>query len=220
VKSIFSHLVGSDNSSLDKFTWLQIEQFKTASEKIEKALGYVTIKHICNSGGISRFKNAHFNMVRLGIGMYGFGVSAGRDLNPDQPAENVVLKNVGSLKTRISQIKNVRAGDSIGYNRNGIAENDMVIATIPIGYADGFHRSLGNGNHGVWIQNKFCKTIGNICMDMCMIDITAIKCKEGDEAIVFETQAQVEQMARAMNSIPYEVLTGISSRVKRIYTQE
>jgi alanine racemase len=211
VKSIFSHLVGSDNSELDKFTWLQVEQFKTASDKIEKAIGYITIKHICNSAGISRFKNAHFNMVRLGIGMYGLG--ANRE-------ESALLQNVGSLKTRISQIKSVKQGESIGYNRNGMAQEDMVIATIPIGYADGFHRSLGNGDHGVWIHHQFCKTIGNICMDMCMVDISNVKCNEGDEVIVFETQQQIEQMAKAMNTIPYEVLTGISSRVKRIYTQE
>lgn len=211
VKSIFSHLVGSDNKDLDKFTWLQVEQFKTASEKIEKAVGYITIKHICNTGGISRFKNAHFNMVRLGIGMYGFGVDE---------QENMQLQNVNTLRTRISQIKSVKAHETIGYNRNGVAQQNMRIATIPIGYADGFHRSLGNGNHGVWIHDKFCRTIGNICMDMCMVDITSVNCKEGDEVIVFETSAQVIQMAQAMNSIPYEVLTGISSRVKRIYTQE
>jgi Alr-MurF fusion protein len=211
VKSIFSHLVGSDNKDLDKFTWLQVEQFKTASEKIEKAIGHITIKHICNTGGISRFRNAHFNMVRLGIGMYGFGTSE---------EENAQLQSVNSLKTRISQIKNVKQGETVGYNRNGVANEDMIIATIPIGYADGFHRSLGNGNHGVWIHTKFCKTVGNICMDMCMVDITNVKCKEGDEVIVFENWQQVDQMAKAMNSIPYEVLTGISSRVKRIYTQE
>jgi alanine racemase len=203
--------VGSDNENLDKFTWLQVEQFKAAAEKIEKTIGYITIKHICNTGGISRFKNAHFNMVRLGIGMYGFGSSK---------EENALLQNVNTLRTRISQIKKVAAGETVGYNRNGVAEADMLIATIPIGYADGFHRSLGNGHHGVWIHAKFCKTVGNICMDMCMVDITDVSCKEGDEVIVFESSEQVMQMAEAMNSIPYEVLTGISSRVKRIYTQE
>lgn len=211
VKSIFSHLVGSDNSELDKFTWLQVEQFKAASEKIEKTIGYIAIKHICNSAGISRLKNAHFNMVRLGIGMYGLGVNE---------EENTKLENVNALRTRISQIKKVSEGETVGYNRKGLAETDIKIATIPIGYADGFHRNLGNGNHGVWIHNKFCKTIGNICMDMCMVDITNVICKEGDEVVVFETSAQVIQMAQAMNTIPYEVLTGISSRVKRIYTQE
>jgi len=211
VKSIFSHLVGSDNKDLDAFTWLQVEHFKTASEKIEKAIGNIAIKHICNTGGISRFKNAHFNMVRLGIGMYGFGVN---------DEEIAPLQNVSSLKTRISQIKKVSQNETVGYNRNGIADEDMTIATIPIGYADGFNRSLGNANFGVWIHNTFCKTMGNICMDMCMIDITNVKCKEGDEVIIFETAEQVNQMAKAMNSIPYEVLTGISSRVKRVYTQE
>ncbi len=211
VKSVFSHLVGTDNKDLDRFTQQQIELFRAAADKIEKAVGYITIKHICNSGGISRFKNAHFNMVRLGIGMYGFGVSE---------EENSLLQNVNTLKTRISQIKKVKANETIGYSRKGVAANDIIIATIPIGYADGFHRSLGNGNHGVWIKNKFCQTIGNICMDMCMVDITNVNCKEGDEVIVFENSDQVNQMAKAMNSIAYEVLTGISSRVKRIYTQE
>ncbi len=211
VKSIFSHLVGSDNKELDRFTQQQIELFKASADKIEKAVGYITIKHICNTGGITRFKNAHFNMVRLGIGMYGFGVNE---------EENALLQNVNSLRTRISQIKHVKTAETVGYNRNGIVTSDMTIATIPIGYADGFHRTLGNERHGVWINNKFCKTVGNICMDMCMVDITNVKCKEGDEVIVFESSAQVNQMAKAMNSIPYEVLTNISSRVKRIYTQE
>jgi len=211
VKSIFSHLVGSDNKDLDRFTQQQIELFKVAADKIEKAVGYITLKHICNTGGITRFKNAHFNMVRLGIGMYGFGVNE---------EENTLLQNVNSLRTRISQIKKVRTAETVGYNRNGIVASDMTIATIPIGYADGFHRTLGNEHHGVWISNKFCKTVGNICMDMCMVDITNVKCQEGDEVIVFETTEQVNQMAKAMSSIPYEVLTNISSRVKRIYTQE
>jgi len=211
VKSIFSHLVGSDNKDLDRFTQQQIELFKAAADKIEKALGYITLKHICNTGGITRFKNAHFNMVRLGIGMYGFGVNE---------EENTLLQNVNTLKTRISQIKKVKTAETVGYNRNGIVASDMTIATIPIGYADGFHRTLGNEHHGVWINTKFCKTVGNICMDMCMVDITNVKCKEGDEVIVFESNEQVNQMAKVMNSIPYEVLTNISSRVKRIYTQE
>jgi alanine racemase len=211
VKSIFSHLVGSDNKDLDRFTQQQIETFKAAADKIEKAVGYITLKHICNTGGITRFKNAHFNMVRLGIGMYGFGVNE---------EENALLQNVNTLKTRISQIKKVKTAETVGYNRNGVVTSDMTIATIPIGYADGFHRSLGNEHHGVWIYNKFCKTVGNICMDMCMVDVTDVKCQEGDEVIVFENSTQVNQMAKAMNSIPYEVLTNISSRVKRIYTQE
>jgi alanine racemase len=181
------------------------------SEKIEKAIGYSAIKHICNTGGISRFKQAHFDMVRLGIGMYGFGVNR---------KEQKQLENVSSLRTCISQIKRVKKNETIGYNRKGVAKKEMKSATIPIGYADGFHRVLGNGNFGVFIRGKFCNTIGNICMDMCMIDVTNIKCEEGDEVIVFDKADHVNELAVAMNSIPYEVLTNISSRVKRVYTQE
>lgn len=211
VKSIFSHLVASDNTGLDAFTKQQINTFKEISSKIEKELGYTTIKHICNTGGISRFKQAHFDMVRLGIGMYGFGVNK---------KEQKQLENVSTLKTCISQIKRVKRKETVGYNRKGIAKTDMKIATIPIGYADGFHRVLGNGKHGVYIKGKFCRTVGNICMDMCMIDISKVKCEEGDEVIVFDNTQHIDQLAVAMNSIPYEVLTNISSRVKRIYTQE
>jgi alanine racemase len=211
VKSIFSHLVASDNTALDAFTKQQISSFKNVSEKIEKAIGYSAIKHICNTGGISRFKQAHFDMVRLGIGMYGFGVNR---------KEQKQLENVSSLRTCISQIKRVKKNETIGYNRKGVAKKEMKIATIPIGYADGFHRVLGNGNFGVFIRGKFCNTIGNICMDMCMIDVTNIKCEEGDEVIVFDKADHVNELAVAMNSIPYEVLTNISSRVKRVYTQE
>jgi len=211
IKSVFSHLVASDNKDLDAFTHQQIEKFRAAFSQIEKAVGYTFIKHICNSGGISRFKNAHFDMVRLGIGMYGFGI------NNDEQKQ---LENVSTLRTRISQIKTVAKSETIGYNRKGVASGEMKIATIPIGYADGFHRSLGNGNFGVNINGAFCKTVGNICMDMCMIDITKVNCAEGDEVIVFENAEQVNQMALAMNSIAYEVLTNISSRVKRVYMQE
>jgi alanine racemase len=211
VKSIFSHLVASDNTALDAFSKQQITLFKNVSSKIEKELGYTTIKHICNTGGISRFKQAHFDMVRLGIGMYGFGVNK---------REQKELENVNSLRTCISQIKRVKKNETIGYNRKGVAKKEMKIATIPIGYADGYHRLLGNGNYGVFINGKFCKTIGNICMDMCMIDVTNIKCQEGDEVIVFDRADQVNELATVMNSIPYEVLTNISSRVKRVYIQE
>jgi len=211
VKSIFSHLVASDNTALDSFTKQQISLFKNVSEKIEKAIGYSTIKHICNTGGISRFKQAHFDMVRLGIGMYGFGVNR---------KEQKQLENVSTLRTCISQIKRVKKNETVGYNRKGVAKKEMKIATIPIGYADGYHRVLGNGKYGVYIKGKFCNTIGNICMDMCMIDVTNIKCEEGDEVIVFDKADHVNELAVAMNSIPYEVLTNISSRVKRVYTQE
>ena len=211
ITSIFSHLSGSDNRDLDEFTNQQINVFEKISTTIENAIGYTTLKHICNSGAISRFKHAHFNMVRLGIGMYGIGVNQN---------EQKQLENVGTLKTKISQIKFVAKTETIGYNRNGKITNDTTIATIPIGYADGFSRQLGNGKHGVFINGQFCKTIGNICMDMCMIDITHVNCQEGDDVIIFENTQQINALAAVLNTINYEVLTSVSSRVKRVYVLE
>ncbi len=211
IKSIFSHLAASDNSELDTFTNEQIKIFEKTYTTIENELGYVVIKHICNSGAISRFKNAHYNMVRLGIGMYGIGVNK---------QEQSTLENVGRLVTRISQIKQVEKSQTVGYNRSGKLNRATRIAVIPIGYADGFSRLLGNGKHGVYINGSFCKTIGNVCMDMCMIDVTDITCNEGDEVIIFENASQINMLATALNSIAYEVLTNVSARVKRVYVQE
>lgn len=211
IKSIFSHLAASDNLQQDDFTNEQFRVFEKAFELLEKELGYPMIKHICNSGGISRFKKSHYNMVRLGIGMYGIGINEN---------EQNQLENVGTLKTRISQIKHLKKDQTVGYNRNGKVESDTKIATIPIGYADGFSRLLGNGNHGVYINGCFCKTIGNICMDMSIIDVSNVSCQEGDEVIIFENTQQINDLAKALHSISYEVLTNVSSRVKRIYIQE
>lgn len=211
VQSVFSHLVASDNQAHDAFTKHQIGSFLYFANGIEEALGYKVMRHICNSGGISRFRQAHFDMVRLGIGMYGVGVSA---------QEQSRLKNVSRLRTTISQIKHVKAGETIGYNRNGQAEKGKKIATIPLGYADGFHRMLGNGKHLVYISGKPCATIGNICMDMCMVDVTGLDVNPGDEVVIFESYPQLQKLAEAMQTIPYEVLTGISARVKRVYIQE
>ncbi len=211
VRSVFSHLSGSDNETLDDFSAYQINLFEKAFKLIEKGVGYPVIKHICNSAAISRFKNAHYNMVRLGIGMYGIGVNQ---------FEQTRLENVGCLKTRISQIKSVAKGDTVGYNRNGKIEHDTTIATIPIGYADGFSRLLGNGKHGVFINGSFCKTVGNVCMDMTMIDVTGVNCNEGDEVVIFENSDQINRLAAALNTISYEVLTSVSARVKRVYVQE
>lgn len=211
IVSAFSHLVGSDNKLLDDFSNQQIKLFEKMAKKIELETGHRFLKHICNSGGISRFREAHYDMVRLGIGMYGIGVNE---------QEQQKLQHVGKLSTKISQLKHVKKGETIGYNRNGKVENDITIATIPIGYADGFSRLLGNGNHGVYINDHFCKTVGNICMDMCMIDVTNVVCKEGDEVIIFENNKQLIKTAEALGTITYEVLTSVSSRVKRIYVQE
>jgi Alr-MurF fusion protein len=211
VKTCFSHLVASDDNTFDEFTKTQIINFETCTQQVEKTIGYTTIKHICNSGAITRFKQAHYDMVRLGIGMYGVGFNA---------IEKQNLQNISSLKTKISQIKKVKQGDTIGYNRKGIISTQTQIATIPIGYADGFNRNLGNGNGVVYINDVACKTIGNICMDMCMIDVSHIVCSEGDEVIIFESNEQLMNLSASMSTIPYEVLTSISSRVKRIYVQE
>lgn len=211
VKSIFSHLVASDNPTFDDFTLKQIELFEKMAGELESVLDYKPLWHICNSGAITRFKPAQYDMVRLGIGMYGVGFN---ELEKQQ------LKNISSLKTKVSQVKHLKAGDTVGYNRRGEIAHATTIATIPIGYADGFSRKLGNGNFSVWINGKACKTIGNICMDMCMVDVTGIACKEGDEVIIFESLQQLMDLSIAMETIPYEVLTSISGRVKRVYVQE
>jgi alanine racemase len=211
VQSVFSHLVGTDNPSLDGFTNEQIFVFEKACALLENKLGYTFIKHICNSGGVTRFKQAHYDMVRLGIGMYGIGVNE---------AEQKKLQNVSSLKTRISQIKHIGKGQTVGYNRNGKTDADISVATIPVGYADGFRRDLGNGKITVLINGNACKTIGNVCMDMCMVDVTGISCKEGDEVIIFENFEQIQKLSDVMRTISYEVLTSISARVKRVYVQE
>lgn len=211
VKSVFSHLAGSDDSSLDDFTHQQIEKFKLMSQQIEQSLNYKIIKHICNSSAITRFPEAQFNMVRLGIGMYGIGFNN---------ADKSQLQNISSLKTRISQIKHLNKNETVGYSRKGQLYKESRIATIPIGYADGFSRQLGNGNAAVYINQQACRTIGNICMDMCMIDVTSISCQEGDEVIIFNQAEHIFKLAEAMGTIPYEVLTSISTRVKRVYLQE
>ena len=150
-------------------------------------------------------------MVRLGIGLYGV------DANPSIQQQ---LKNVTTLKTTISQIKKINAGESIGYGRKGVAVNDSVIATVRIGYADGYPRLLSNGIGKMWVNNKIVPVIGNVCMDMTMLDITGVDVNEGDEVIVFGAELRVSELAMLANSIPYEILTGISQRVKRVYFEE
>ncbi len=211
VCSVFSHLAASDNPLHDDFTRKQLSDFLDICETISLATPYPFLKHICNSGAISRFPNAHLDMVRLGIGMYGIGVDK---------QEQKMLAPVNCLKTTISQIKTVSQGESIGYNRNSRVDKTLRIATVPIGYADGFSRSLGNGNGCMYITGKKVNTIGNVCMDMCMLDISDITCTEGDEVLIFESADQLLELAECAHTIPYEILTGISTRVKRVYVQE
>jgi alanine racemase len=209
VKSVFSHLAGSDSSLLDDYTNKQIRRLKEEAAYLEKYLNYPVMKHILNSAGIERFPEAQLDMVRLGIGLYGISI-----IN-----ENA-LKPVATLKTRILQIRNVKQGETIGYNRNGVLSRDSRIACLPIGYADGLDRRLGNGNSEVLIRDKKCPLIGNICMDICMVDITDCLAEESDEAIIFGEKITIGDWAKKLQTIPYEILTSISPRVKRIYYKE
>jgi alanine racemase len=209
IQSIFSHLAGSDEEQFDNFTNEQIKVFRFNSDKIIQAFPYKIMRHILNSAGIERFPDAQFDMVRLGIGLY--GISA-------LDATNV--KNISTLKTVILQTKEVDKDESVGYSRKFLAKKPTRIGILPIGYADGLHRCLGNGVGKLLVNGKFVPIIGNICMDMCMIDITDIKAEEGDEVIVFGDNNPITEIAKQMNTIPYEVLTSISPRVKRIYYQE
>ncbi|MBI5218667.1 MAG: bifunctional UDP-N-acetylmuramoyl-tripeptide:D-alanyl-D-alanine ligase/alanine racemase [Bacteroidia bacterium] len=209
VKSVFSHLVASDEPVHDKFTRLQFRRFEDFSNRILKVLDYPVLRHILNSSGIERFPDSQYDMVRLGIGLY--GVSA---INRNK------LENVSALKTCISQIKKITASDTVGYSRNGQLRKSSVIATIPVGYADGLDRRLGNGVGRVMVKGWFAPIVGNICMDMCMIDITNVDAAEGDEVIVFGDNYRISELAEQMGTIPYEVLTSISRRVKRVYFHE
>ncbi|MHC1705600.1 MAG: bifunctional UDP-N-acetylmuramoyl-tripeptide:D-alanyl-D-alanine ligase/alanine racemase [Tenuifilaceae bacterium] len=209
VQSIFSHLAASEDSDEDQFTQNQIDTFKSISEKISNSLSYKPIRHMLNSAGIERFPNAQFDMVRLGIGLY--GVSA---------IEQNKLQNVSTLKTQVIQVKQIKPGETVGYNRKGKISKYSTIAMIPIGYADGLDRKLGNGNGKFLLNGKLVPTIGNVSMDTCMLDATGIDVKEGDEVVIFGKNPTIFDLAKAIETIPYEVLTSISRRVKRIYYQE
>ena len=211
IRSVFSHLAASSEAEHDSFTKDQINQFNELSSSIRKAVGYDFIRHIANSGAIHRHASAQFDMVRLGIGLYG--------VDPD-PSVQPLLQNVSTLRTTISQIKKIHAGESIGYSRKAIASNDMKIAVVRIGYADGYPRSLSNGVGKMLVNNIPVPVVGNICMDMTMLDITGMDAAEGDEVIVFGEFLPVSLLADWAGTIPYEILTGISQRVRRDYFEE
>lgn len=208
-RSVFSHLVGSDNERFDAFTRRQIELFEKASAELQAAFPHKVLCHICNSAGIERFPGAQFDMVRLGIGLYGIN-----------PVDNSIIHNVSSLHTTILQIKNVPREDTVGYSRKGVLDRDSKIAAIPIGYADGLNRHLGNGHAYCLVNGQKAPYVGNICMDVCMIDVTDIDCKEGDKVEIFGDHLLISTLSDILGTIPYEVLTGISTRVKRIYYQD
>lgn len=209
VRSVFSHLAGADEAVHDDFTLSQVNQFETFSEMIAEKLPYKIFRHILNSAGIERFAQYQFEMVRLGIGLY--GVSA---------LGNTQISSISRLKTSISQIRQIPSGHTVGYGRKGVVSQDAQIAVLPIGYADGYDRRLSNGVGKVHVNGKVAPVIGNICMDMCMIDVTGIPVAVGDEVELMGEHILVSDIAQSIGTIPYEILTGISQRVKRVYLQE
>jgi alanine racemase len=211
VATVFSHLAGSDDVQLDGFSLQQYETFLRSTTALETLIGYRPIRHLLNSAGIVRLPDYKLDMVRLGIGLY--GVESGR-------VDQTALQSVGTLRTVISQIKTVRAGESVGYSRRGVLDHDARIATLAIGYADGYDRRLGNGVGQVWVNGTRCPTVGNICMDMTMIDVTAASATEDDEVVVFGRELLIVEIAQKINTIPYEILTGVSERVKRVFYKE
>ncbi len=211
VKTVFTHLVASENLEHDDFTATQLQRFDHGCELLSAHLGYGVIRHAANTAAIRRHPSAEYDMVRIGIGLYGIDPGKG----------DLTLQEAVALKTTIAQIKEVKKGESVGYGRHAVVEKDTRVATIRIGYADGYPRSLGNGNGTVLVRGKSFKTIGNVCMDMTMIDITADNSISiEDEVLVFGKEHSIVAVAKAAGTIPYEIMTGISQRVPRIYLGE
>lgn len=211
VCSVFAHLAASEEKKHDEFTREQISRFARMSEKITAAFDYPVLRHILNSSGIVRFPEAHFDMVRLGIGLYG--------IDPSSKVQKQ-LQQIGTLKTVISQLRSIKAHETVGYSRRGVVNKDAMIATVAIGYADGYNRRLGNAKGYMLVNGKRAPVIGSVCMDMTMLDVTGIDCKEGDEVMVFGKDPDILDIADKVGTIAYEILTGISQRVKRIYYYE
>lgn len=212
VASVFSHLASSEESAQDEFSVRQYELFQKTAYALEERLGYSFTRHIANSAAVVRHPQMQMDMVRLGIGLYGVDSSGSNKLN---------LQTVATLRSTIAQLKFLKAGDSVSYNRKGIVSRDSIIATIRIGYADGYPRRLGNGTGSIWVKGKLAPVAGTVCMDMTMIDVTEIPgAQEGDEVIIFGSVLPVQQIADWAQTIPYEIMTGISQRVKRIYFEE
>jgi Alr-MurF fusion protein len=212
VRSVFSHFAASESSQHDVFTLTQIKKFDKAYKQIEETLGYKVIKHLSNTAGITRWPNVQYDMVRLGIGLYGVDSAI--------PAEENGLQPIASLKTSVSQVKKVLSGETIGYNRSGSLAKDGKIATVRIGYADGYLRAFGNGVGKMLVKGRLAPTVGNVSMDTCMIDVSGIEVNEGDDVIIFNNELRIEELATEIGTIPYEILTNISQRVKRVYFYE
>ena len=208
-RSVFSHFVGSDSDDFDAFSAMQFERFDKASQKLQSAFSHHILRHIDNSAGIEHFPERQLDMCRLGIGLYGV-----------DSRDNRILNNVCTLKTTILQIRHVPKEETVGYSRRGVLQRDSVIAAIPIGYADGLDRHLGRGHGYCLVNGQKAPYVGNICMDVAMIDVTDIDCHEGDTVEIFGDNLPVTVLSDILDTIPYEILTGVSNRVKRIYFQD
>ena len=208
-RSVFSHFVGSDSDDFDAFSAQQYELFLKGAKQLQDAFPHPILRHICNSAGIERFPERQLEMVRLGLGLYGIN-----------SCNNETINNVSTLRTTILQIHDVKAGESVGYSRKTILERDSRIASLPIGYADGLNRLLGNRKGYCLVNGQKADYVGNICMDVCMIDVTDIPCEEGDLATIFGDELPPAELASRCGTIPYEILTGIAPRVKRIYFED
>jgi alanine racemase len=209
VRSVLSHLAASEDAGKDEFTHRQVELFLGLTEKLKSELGYTFIRHILNSAGIFRFPSYQFEMVRPGIAIYGIGTYKGINLRP-----------AGRFITRISQVKKVPANEPVGYGCSDVSGDDRVIAILPVGYADGLSRRLGNRNGSLYIRGRRVALVGNICMDMCMADVSGTDAREGDEAEIFGENIRIEEVAARCETIPYEILTSIPGRVKRVFFRE
>jgi alanine racemase len=206
LRSVMSHLASSSFSEFDAFTSEQVERFGAICERVRNGIGHSFIRHILNSAGVSRFPEAQYDMVRLGIGLY--GVAATEE-------DRRGLRNIARLRTTISQIKEVARGETVGYDRAFCAERPSRIAIIPIGYADGFSRPLSNGVGIARVNGRIVHVVGKISMDMAFLDVTDVMCQEGDEVVLFDDAYPLTEFARAMNKIPYEAITNISERLPR-----
>jgi len=209
VASVFSHFSSSEDEQYDDFTHRQADELIKAADRIRAAAGYPFLLHICNSAAIIRFPQYHFDMVRPGIGIYGTGDLPGLDLKP-----------AGRYKTRISQVKKIGAGEPVGYGCADISDKERTIAIIPAGYADGLNRMLGNRNGSLFIRSRRVPIIGNICMDMCMADVTGLDVSVDDEAEIFGDNISISEIALKCHTIPYEMLTSIPARVKRVFYRQ
>ena len=208
-RSVFSHFVGSDSDGFDEFSARQFALFEEGSEKLQSAFSHHILRHMDNSAGIEHFPERQMDMCRLGLGLYGV-----------DPRDNRILHTVSTLKTTILQLRHVPAGETVGYSRKGKIDRDSVIAAIPIGYADGLNRHLGNRHCYCLVNGQKAEYVGNICMDVAMIDVTDIPCMEGDQVEIFGEHLPVTVLSDALDTIPYEVFTGVSNRVKRVYFQD